>query len=67
MTRQIMKPCRKCAKPTLHVQPSTSHVLHLLLAIISAGLWVPVWLLVAMNNHTKAQCTACGRAKGVFG
>lgn len=28
----------------------TSHVLHLLLSIITAGLWLPIWLLVAFSN-----------------
>lgn len=64
---QVMKPCKSCGAHTMHVQPSTSHVLHLLLAIISAGLWAPIWLIVALNNKTKAQCTVCGRTKGVMG
>lgn len=28
----------------------TSHVLHLLLSILTAGLWIPVWILVAMSH-----------------
>jgi hypothetical protein len=28
----------------------TSHVLHLLLSILTAGLWVPVWLIVSVHN-----------------
>lgn len=66
-TRHTMKSCKACGKPTLHVQPGTSHVLHLLLAVFSFGLWLPVWILVTLNNPTKAQCTICGRDKGVFG
>jgi hypothetical protein len=31
-------------------QYQTSHILHLLLSIISFGLWIPVWLLVALSN-----------------
>ena len=26
----------------------TSHLLHLVLSIITAGLWIPVWILVAV-------------------
>lgn len=66
-TRQTMKQCPACQRMTQHVQPGTSHVLHLLLAVFSFGVWLPVWLLVALNNTTKAQCTTCGRSKGVFG
>lgn len=64
---QLMKYCRSCKGKTLHVQPSTSHILHLILSVITAGLWIPVWLLVGMNNTTKSQCTACGRSNGLFG
>lgn len=67
MSRQTMKPCKACSRLTMHVQPGTSHVLHLILSIISVGFWVPIWLLVSLNNHTKAQCTVCGRTKGVLG
>ena len=28
----------------------TSHFLHLVLSIISAGFWLPVWLVVSANN-----------------
>lgn len=28
----------------------TAHVLHLLLSVLTAGLWVPVWVLVAVSH-----------------
>ena len=31
----------------------TSHVLHLLLSLLTLGLWVPVWLLVALSNANE--------------
>ncbi len=33
----------------------TSHVLHLLLSVITAGLWIPVWMLVAISNANERQ------------
>jgi hypothetical protein len=33
----------------------TSHVLHLLLSVVTAGLWVPVWLLVALSHANERQ------------
>jgi hypothetical protein len=30
----------------------TSHILHLLLSLISGGLWIPVWVIVAINNSS---------------
>jgi len=29
---------------------STSHVLHLILSIITGGFWVPVWILVTIGH-----------------
>ncbi|GAB5449932.1 MAG: hypothetical protein Hals2KO_02600 [Halioglobus sp.] len=31
----------------------TSHVLHLILSLLTAGIWVIVWVLVAANNGTE--------------
>jgi len=33
----------------------TSHVLHLLLSVITAGLWVPIWLLVALSHANERR------------
>lgn len=66
-SEQVMKPCRTCRRPTMHVQKSPSHVLHLLVSILTAGFWVPVWILIALNAGSTAQCTQCGKAKGLFG
>ena len=67
MSNMVMKNCRKCGKMTMHTQPSTSHILHLLMSIITAGLWIIIWVIVAMSNSTSAQCTECGKTKGMFG
>jgi hypothetical protein len=31
---------------------NTSHILHLILSIITGGLWIIAWLIVASNNNT---------------
>lgn len=28
----------------------TAHVLHLILSVLTVGLWVPVWFIVALNH-----------------
>ncbi len=66
-SRQLMNQCKTCKKMTMHVAPSTSHVLHLLMSIITVGLWLPVWFIVAASNQSQAQCTVCGKTKGLFG
>ena len=29
---------------------TTNHILHLLLSIITGGIWVPIWILSAISN-----------------
>ncbi len=67
MSHSVMKTCDLCQAPTMHIQPSTSHVLHLLLSIATAGGWLIVWFIVAQNNASQAQCSQCGRQRGLFG
>lgn len=66
-SHQIMHNCKYCKKQTIHLGVSTSHILHLLLSVISAGLWVPVWIVVAISNNREGQCTECGKKFGIFG
>lgn len=67
MTNQKMMSCKKCGGKTLHLQPSTSHLLHLLLSILTMGVWVIVWLLVGQSNQSQGECTKCGNRRGLFG
>ncbi len=66
MSKQQMRTCNQCGKPTLHIGPGTSHLLHFILAILTAGLWVPVWIIITWNNTTKLACSQCGKLRGVF-
>ena len=33
----------------------TSHILHLLVSVLTFGAWVPVWLIVALSNANERQ------------
>lgn len=33
----------------------TNHILHLLLSVITAGLWLGVWLLVSVSNANERR------------
>ncbi|WP_018878948.1 zinc ribbon domain-containing protein [Thioalkalivibrio sp. ALE9] len=67
MSNQFVKYCKVCRQDTVHFQPSTSHVLHLLLSIVTFGVWLIVWVLIGMNNASQAQCSKCGSLQGVLG
>lgn len=67
MSERTVLPCSTCGRHTPHLRPSTSHVLHLILSILTMGWWVLIWIIVAANNSTQAPCTECGRKRGLFG
>ena len=29
---------------------NTNHILHLILSIITVGIWIPIWILAAVSN-----------------
>ena len=36
----------------------TNHILHLLISIITAGLWVPIWFIISITNSiSRNQAT----------
>ena len=37
-----------------------NHVLHLLLAVVTVGFWIPVWILVAVFGNSPWRCPHCG-------
>ena len=34
---------------------TTNNVLHLILSVLTVGIWMPVWLLVAINNGIERK------------
>lgn len=67
-----MRLCKNCEKTTLQRKNSKemSWLLHLFLAIITAGTWIIIWLLMlawhALNKSVTAVasswvCSECGR------
>lgn len=51
--------CRSCKKRNVVFRPGTSHLLHLFLSIITAGIWLIVWLLSTIKVGGW-RCSACG-------
>lgn len=41
------------AMQMLSKKKSTSHVLHLILSLSTVGLWIPVWVIVALSNSIE--------------
>ena len=54
--------CQTCGEPRMFTKPEASRPFHLVLSLVTVGLWIPVWILCAfVNNHVHPyRCTSCG-------
>lgn len=52
--------CNFCDKTVKTERPGTNHILHLLLSIVTAGLWLIVWILTSVK-FGGWRCSACGK------
>ena len=64
-TSQLMKKCVECNKMTMHLQEKPNYILHIILSILTAGVWLLVWLLFI--NAKDPQCSICGRSNDFLG
>lgn len=55
---QSRRYCPNCQSDVLAVSNSVNHVLHLLLSILTGGLWLLVWLLMAASVKDW-RCSRC--------
>ena len=59
MTR---KWCEDCGRHVKAEKQDVNHVLHLLMTLLTCGLWVVVWGLVILADVTGGwRCHQCGR------
>ncbi len=57
-----MQWCDGCGCDTTHLGERANHVLHVALAALTVGLWIPVWIIEAWWRHyAPSHCTVCGR------
>lgn len=53
------KHCKECASMVMAERPSPSHILHLILTLLTGGLWLIVWLGVSVR-WGGWRCSRCG-------
>lgn len=58
--KQAGRYCTHCQKNTMVTGTKPNHVLHLVLSILTAGIWLIVWLLVSIGKMGGYRCTQCG-------
>jgi DNA-directed RNA polymerase subunit RPC12/RpoP len=61
--------CKTCGEKVLIRRQGANHILHLLLTVLTLGVWGWVWLFVALGKVGGWRCTRCGRRvrKSLFG
>lgn len=52
--------CTRCNDYVAAERVSTSHLIHFVLTLITAGLWLPVWIFIALTKGHR--CRQCGSA-----
>jgi ribosomal protein L37E len=62
MSDGVFKRCKECGKQTRHVHRRTSHMDHVLICVVTFGLWLPGWLMLTLSNNSHGHCIKCGRA-----
>ena len=56
---QSQRFCDHCEEYVLAVRKRPNHILHLLLSIITGGIWIIIWILVSVKMGGW-RCSKCG-------
>jgi len=59
MRRLKSKYCSICKRHSLHIGRPTKHLFHLVTAIMTIGLWIPIWLFLTIRRIFQYQCVEC--------
>jgi hypothetical protein len=51
--------CKTCNKQVMIRRKGTNHILHLILTILTGGLWLIIWILSSIKIGGW-RCTICG-------
>ena len=52
--------CNNCGKNVLAIGKTPNHILHLILSIITGGLWLIVWIILVLMKIGGYRCSQCG-------
>lgn len=57
--------CPTCQRQSNFQKPRINHVLHLILTLVTLGLWGFVWIALGIGNASKSvRCVTCGSTPG---
>jgi hypothetical protein len=61
---QTQRYCSLCGRYTLHAKDTFSGGMGCVLTLLTAGLFLPIWLLIMLVEAFKPwRCQFCGRAR----
>lgn len=52
--------CPHCQKQVMAQGTKPNHILHVILSLVTLGLWLPVWLVITLAKSGGYRCTQCG-------
>lgn len=56
--------CPVCERQSRFQKERINHLLHLVLSVLTLGLWLIVWVAVGIANSSKpSRCVTCGEPK----
>jgi hypothetical protein len=61
---ETSKFCKACNKQVLARRKGVNHILHLILSLLTFGIWVIIWILVVVKNIVVVgewRCSTCGK------
>lgn len=53
--------CRHCNKNVMTQKNTPNHLLHLILTVLTLGVWAIVWIILMLSNIGGRRCTECGQ------
>lgn len=51
--------CANCNDQVMAIGSRSNHVMHLILAVLTGGFWVPIWLILSLRRGSL-KCVKCG-------
>jgi hypothetical protein len=52
--------CPQCRQMRLFQQKTMNHTPHILASVFLCGLWLPIWIIMALNDNEPWRCAFCG-------
>lgn len=65
MTGYEMRICNTCTKTSMHKVKKTNHALHIILSILTMGIWLILYIAACVETSWysyESTCSLCGNA-----